>query len=187
MSRTTKTEAFIGYWRDLWRGIYTTYAGMKLTIGYFFTKPVTLRYPEERPHVADGHRGLHCLDSEKCTTCGQCLKVCPVDCIELEGEGKGKNAQLLVYKIDYTKCVFCNLCCEACPTNCLWMGPDWDLSAYDREGCVIDFMQRDRETMVAQRWPSLIKAEAEEAAKKAARKAAAATKPGVAPKEKTED
>jgi NADH-quinone oxidoreductase subunit I len=187
MSTTTKSGAFVGYWRDLWRGIYTTCAGMKLTLGYFFTKPVTMQYPEVRPRVADGHRGVHCLDSETCTTCGQCQKACPVDCIEIKSEGKGKSAVLLEYKIDYTKCVFCNLCCEACPTKCIWMGPDWDLSSYDRESCMIDFMKRNRETMLALKWPSLIKAEQEEEARKAAKKAAAETKPGVVPKEKEED
>jgi NADH-quinone oxidoreductase subunit I len=198
MSVATKQNPFILYWKNLWGGISTTVAGMRLTLSYFisgalgyifpkfFANPVTLRYPEERSPVIDGHRGLHCYDLDNCNVCQSCVKACPVNCISIDYEGKGKNAVISGYTIDYTKCVFCNLCCEVCPTNCIWMGPDWDLSAFTREDCVVDLATLNRDAMLKKKWPSLIKAEQEAAAKKAAAAKAAAEKKAVAaePKDK---
>ena len=72
----------------------TTFIGMKLTFGYLFKKPVTMLYPEERPVVPEGYRGIHGFDEAKCHVCGGCAKACPVDCISIESIGKGKD-QLL--------------------------------------------------------------------------------------------
>jgi len=46
------------------------------------------------------------IDSEKCTGCGACLKVCPVDAIA--GEKKKPH------QLDREKCVKCRACYEAC-------------------------------------------------------------------------
>lgn len=189
MSVAMKQNAFVLYWKNLWGGIYTTVAGLRLTLSYFFSgalgylfpkyfaNPVTIRYPEERPPVIDGHRGLHCYDIEHCNACQACIRICPVDCISINYEGKGKSVVVGGYTIDYTKCLFCNLCCEVCPTDCIWMGPDWDLSSFTRADCIVDLSTLNHEAMMKKKWPSLIKAEQAAAAKKEAaeaKKAAAA-------------
>lgn len=50
------------------------------------------------------------IDSEKCISCGECIKYCPVDCI-LEKDGQ-------VY-IDEDECVECGVCkrMEVCPVD----------------------------------------------------------------------
>ena len=72
-----------------------------------------------------------------------CVDVCPVDCIRIEAEGKGKTARMTVYEIDYTKCLFCALCTEPCPTECIHMGPTFDLVGYTRDECIIDYVDRE--------------------------------------------
>jgi len=111
-------------------------AGMGVTIKVFFKKPVTLQYPDERPEVPDAFRGLHVYEQEKCIACEMCIRICPIDCISMEYDGKGKNAQITSYAVDYTKCLFCNLCVEVCPTQCVHLGKEFDLCSYDRAGCM---------------------------------------------------
>jgi len=130
-------QAVTEYFNSIWRGVTSTAKGMQITAKYFFTKPVTLNYPEEAPDVPPGYRGLHEYEIEKCIACHLCARACPVDCITIEEIGKGKNAVITRFDIDYSRCIFCNLCCEPCPTNCIWMGTRYDLSSYTRDGCVV--------------------------------------------------
>ena len=76
---------------------------------------------------------------ERCIACDNCAKACPVDCIYIESEGKGKNAKLTRFEIDYQKCLFCNLCVPPCPVDCIKMGKDFDLTGYTREDMVVPF------------------------------------------------
>ena len=102
--------------------------GLGLTLRYFFAKPITLQYPEERPQLPARHRGRHELERhenglEKCVGCELCAWACPADAIFVEGgdntdeeryspgERYGKN-----YQINYLRCIGCGLCIEACPT-----------------------------------------------------------------------
>lgn len=48
--------------------------------------------------------------SDKCTTCGSCKDVCPVEAIKA-GEPK--------YTIDASTCVDCGQCADACPTSAI--------------------------------------------------------------------
>jgi len=136
-------QSFSQWASAIWSGLRTTFVGLGITIPYLFRKPYTLQYPEELPEIPDTERGLHNFEIDKCIACDQCAKICPVDCITIEAEGKGKFARMTKYEIDYTKCLFCALCTEPCPTDCIHMGPTYDLVGYTREEVIIDYADRE--------------------------------------------
>jgi len=177
MSARTR-NAFTEYFANLWAGIVTTCVGMCLTLRYFFSKPVTMLYPEERPEVPAGHRGLHGYEESKCIACKMCVAACPVVCIKIEMVGRGKDALITRYEIDYSKCIFCELCVAACPTQCLWMTEVYDLSCTSRQACRRSFARAKTPEDIAAHERLMVQKEAEKKAQaaEAARKKAVEAK-----------
>ena len=128
-------------------------------IWYFFKKPVTQQFPEERWSLPERYRGFVHNDVPRCTACMLCAKACPSDCIYIEMEGKGKERKMARYAIDYNKCIWCSLCCEPCPTNCITMSHDYDHSVYLRDRLVYEFVD---EAVVPYKVPKKAKPEAAE-------------------------
>ncbi len=98
-------------------------------------------YPELPVPVTSRYRGFHRFDLTSCIACERCARDCPVDCIYIgkeRAEGK-KGFRVTSFVIDYTKCMFCAMCTEGCPVDCIFMGSTHDLSAYSRDGCIVDF------------------------------------------------
>lgn len=139
--KTAASSPVAEYFGAIWNTIITTLVGLGVTGRYLCTKPVTEQYPDEKPNIPDGYRGLHIYEKEKCIACNLCSSACPVDCIIIESVGKGKNATLTRYEIDYNRCIFCGLCVEPCPTNCIHMGKGYDLASYHSSDCMVDFVK----------------------------------------------
>jgi len=135
----------VGYWQDIWLHTKTIATGLRITFSYL-RRPeeiVTVQYPHELDVIPERHRGIHYLETDVCILCDQCSRVCPVDCIEIEGTRakvddvpgfyKGaKGCSFDKFTIDYSRCIFCNLCIEVCPVDCIHMGKEWDLTGYTR-------------------------------------------------------
>lgn len=154
------------YFANIWRAVSSTVVGMRLTIRYFFRPKVTMEYPEVRPDIPEGHRGLHEYKEEECILCRACETACPVECLAISAIGKGKDRLITSFDIDYSKCLFCNLCCEACTSNCLYMGKEYDLASSSREKCVLHLARAKTEEEMEKHREYLAKKEAEKKAKK---------------------
>ncbi len=108
--------------------------GMAITLKYFFSKKITIQYPEEMPKLPERFRGRLYIEFEKCIACGICTKTCPNDVLSLEDarDEVTKKKKLISYTIDHQYCMFCNLCVENCPSNCLHFSHDFEMSRYNR-------------------------------------------------------
>jgi len=104
---------------------------------------VTVQYPAEQIPVPDHGRYRLDMEADDCIVCDKCARICPVDCIAIEGikaaeeigttsDGTKKRLHLPVFDIDMAKCCFCGLCTTVCPTECLTMTKVYDFSEYDR-------------------------------------------------------
>lgn len=102
----------------------------------------TIQYPHETvPIPVNGRYQLH-NEMDDCIVCDKCVKVCPVDCIEIEpikatglvghtSDGSPIRLYAAKFDIDMSKCCFCGLCTTVCPTECLTMTSEYDFSVFD--------------------------------------------------------
>jgi len=97
--------------------------GMTLTGRYFFSRKITVQYPEERTPMSARFRGLHALrrypnGEERCIACKLCEAVCPAMAITIESDQREDGTRRTTrYDIDLTKCIFCGFCEESCPVD----------------------------------------------------------------------
>jgi NADH-quinone oxidoreductase chain I len=134
----------VRYLADIYQAVSSTLKGMGITIKHIWRKPVTQQYPDERWMLPDRFKGFVFNDINRCNACNQCVKACPVSCIYLETEGKGKDRWMTRYAIDYNKCIWCGFCVEPCPDDALSMSHDYDHSVYMRDRFVYEFVPPDK-------------------------------------------
>jgi NADH-quinone oxidoreductase subunit I len=102
----------------------------------------TLQYPHESFAVPDNGRYRLHNEMDDCIVCDKCVKICPVDCIEIDAiraveeigktsDGTPKRIHGAKFDIDMSKCCFCGLCTTVCPTESLTMTKTYDFSEYD--------------------------------------------------------
>jgi NADH-quinone oxidoreductase subunit I len=137
----------IQWFRNVWMAVATVIQGLSVTLGIMgktyrrrtFTE--VFEYPEVPVPVKPRYRGFHRFDLKTCIGCEKCAVACPVDCIYIEKVKApvGKGFRIDGFTIDYTKCMFCALCVEPCPVDCIFMGSNFDLSCYSRDGCIVDY------------------------------------------------
>ena len=176
--------------RQTFLGAWSLLTGMKVTLQHVFRPPVTSQYPRERIEMTKAFRNVIALieiegiGSHDCIDCGACERVCPSDCIYIEGERPEgmKRRRATKFDVDFALCSECGLCLDVCPTDTLGYVREYDQAGYQRGDFLYDLMipWREGEPEARDRLRAL---EAEQAA---ARKAAAAKRKAAAAKAKAE-
>ncbi|RLA97651.1 MAG: NADH-quinone oxidoreductase subunit NuoI [Deltaproteobacteria bacterium] len=118
--------------------------GLALTLSRFFSRPVTVQYPEERAPISPRWRGIHYFETNergeaKCVACGLCVAVCPANAIRLVAvEREDGERYPEAYEINAIRCIYCGLCAEACPVEAIKLSRRYDVVAYRREDLLWD-------------------------------------------------
>ena len=170
--------------RETLIGAWSLLVGMKVTLSHVLRPPVTSQYPRERIEMSGAYRNvirliqIEDIGSHDCIDCQACVRVCPSDCIKVEGErpeGMRKKRATL-FEVEFALCSECGLCLDVCPTDTLGYSREYDQAGFRRDDFLYDLLHewQDKEEDVRTR----LRAEEEKAA--AAKKAAAAAKAKVA-------
>ena len=120
-------------------------AGLRTTLHYMFTRPVTMEYPEQRPTIPHGYRGIPTLvkdpnGREKCVSCQLCEFVCPPKAIRITPgsiSSDSPNAHVEKAPVDFQlnmlRCIYCGMCQEACPERAIVLQDIFSLNAQSRD------------------------------------------------------
>ena len=137
-------SSFTKYFSGLFTGLKSLAGGMRVTLGEFWTRKVTMQYPENRKKLVISDRWRATLimphdenNEHACTACGICTNNCPngtiyitTKSVETE-DGKSKKA-LEKYVWDNGMCSFCNLCVSTCPSDAIKFINEYENAVFTR-------------------------------------------------------
>jgi len=114
--------------------------GLGVTLRLYFSRKVTVQYPEQVLEPAARFRGilrLHRDDQGEplCIACKACQRACGTNCFDIEGR-KEEGAKLMrPVKFDWKldRCSFCGFCVEVCPTSAIRFSREFRLTGTGKE------------------------------------------------------
>ncbi|MFA5263725.1 MAG: NADH-quinone oxidoreductase subunit I [Opitutaceae bacterium] len=119
--------------------------GLMTTLRHLFSPRDTLEYPEQRPQIPRGYRGVPTLvldpnGREKCVSCQLCEFVCPPKAIritpgEVPADQTGRvhvEKAPKEFEIDMLRCIYCGLCQEVCPEEAIFLQNIYSTNGYTR-------------------------------------------------------
>ena len=125
--------------------------GLKTTFARLMKPVETLEYPEQRPAIPPGYRGVPTLvrdpnGREKCVSCQLCEFVCPPKAIRITPPGEfgqaadRTNAEKMPqeFEINMLRCIFCGFCQEVCPEEAIFLQKDYSLTGLTRAEMIYD-------------------------------------------------
>ncbi|OHE71461.1 MAG: NADH dehydrogenase [Verrucomicrobia bacterium GWC2_42_7] len=124
--------------------------GLTITFVHFFKRKVTIQYPEERPVIPDGYRGVPTLikDSEgreKCVACQLCEFSCPSKAIRVvpgpistDSPFQKVEKAPKEFEINMLRCIYCGVCESACPEQAIVLQKRYSLTSYSRKELIFN-------------------------------------------------
>jgi NADH-quinone oxidoreductase subunit I len=136
------------YFSELITGAQSLIAGFAVTLKALLSPVVTVQFPREKLPVGKGYRGHPHLIREdetgrpKCIACGSCMRLCPSQCITVQGEKKegDKRKYPTVFQVDFTRCSLCGTCSEVCPVGAIDYSDVYGLAGFTREEFLYDLL-----------------------------------------------
>ncbi len=137
----------MGALRRIWDGTKSLLVGLRVTGGHLFRRPVTVFYPHEEPDTTQWAGPIELVTfpatgTHDCIACKACERVCPSECITVEGkrpEGS-KKMRATKFLIDFSTCSLCGLCIDVCPTDTLQYSTRYDEAFYTRGATINDLL-----------------------------------------------
>ena len=137
------------YLEEIFSGAWSLLVGMRITLGHFFKKNVTVIYPKERIPMKRFKGPIAFVTSEKtndhlCIACNACIKICPSRCMSLVAKKSAVDSKRVLtdFKVNYMLCSLCSLCIEVCPTDALKHDdPRYDMVALTQRELVMDLLE----------------------------------------------
>lgn len=149
---------------------WPTIKGLFITLGHFFRRKVTIKYPEQTRPISSVFRGQHVLKrddngAERCTACGLCAVACPAEAITMVSAERKKGEEHLyreekyasVYEINMLRCIFCGLCEEACPKEAIFLTDRMVATEFERNDFIygkdilVEGIEKDKRIDVTKR------------------------------------
>lgn len=114
--------------------------GLLVTLKHYFSRKVTVQYPEKVKEPAARFRGLLRLYRDEkgeplCIACKACQRICPTNCFEIEGARREGSKVLRPTRYDWKldRCSFCGLCVEVCPTDAIRFSREFRMSLVGKD------------------------------------------------------
>ena len=129
-------DGFTNFLKSL--ALWELIKGMGVTGGHFFSRKITVQYPDEKTPMSNSFRGLHALrrypnGEERCIACKLCEAVCPALAITIEAEERADGTRRTTrYEIDLFKCIYCGFCEESCPVDSIVETREFEYSFENR-------------------------------------------------------
>jgi NADH-quinone oxidoreductase subunit I len=125
-------------------------SGLAVTFKNMLRKTVTMEYPEVKPPIRPGYRGMPTLvkdpdGREKCVSCQLCEFVCPPKAITIKpGSIAADSANAHIekapqeFEIDMLRCIYCGMCQEVCPEEAIFLQERYSLNGLSRKELVFN-------------------------------------------------